>query len=196
MASIQPIKSSLTGRTSYRAQVRVKGRAAESCTFPTKKEAQDWATSLEAAIREGRHFPHAAARRTDFTALIEDYERTVLPNFERQRTGKPQASAGMVGGHSLKATHWPRLRPTRYRRPEMCWPRRPTAVGKPRTLRSGKVIEPKTYQLSGATVNRYLATLSHCLSFAVKERRLIDRNPVSDISRKKEPRGAYTLSVG
>jgi len=34
-----------------------------------------------------------------------------------------------------------------------------------------------------------MACLSHALSFAVKERRLLDRNPVSDISRKKEPRG-------
>lgn len=38
-------------------------------------------------------------------------------------------------------------------------------------------------------MNRYIACLSHALSFAVKERRLLDRNPVSDISRKKEPRG-------
>ncbi|MGH8202442.1 MAG: tyrosine-type recombinase/integrase, partial [Steroidobacteraceae bacterium] len=45
------------------------------------------------------------------------------------------------------------------------------------------------YKRSGGTVNRYIACLSHALSFAVKERRLLDRNPVSDISRKKEPRG-------
>ena len=45
------------------------------------------------------------------------------------------------------------------------------------------------HRRSGATVNRYIATLSHLFSFAVKERRLIDRNPVGDIRRKKEPRG-------
>lgn len=38
-------------------------------------------------------------------------------------------------------------------------------------------------------MNRYIAYLSAALSFAVKDRRLIDRNPVSNISRKKEPRG-------
>jgi hypothetical protein len=41
----------------------------------------------------------------------------------------------------------------------------------------------------GATVHRPIATLSHVVSFAAKERRLIDRNPVGDIRRKKESRG-------
>jgi integrase len=33
---------------------------------------------------------------------------------------------------------------------------------------------PKKYKRTGATVNRYIACLSHALSFAVKERRLIE----------------------
>jgi hypothetical protein len=47
---------------------------------------------------------------------------------------------------------------------------------------------PKEYKRSGATINRYMATFSHLFSFAVKERRLLDRDPVYEISRKKEPR--------
>ncbi len=43
------------------------------------------------------------------------------------------------------------------------------------------MVPPRKYKRSGATVSRYLATLSHALSFAVKERRLVDRNPVADI---------------
>jgi hypothetical protein len=62
--------------------------------------------------------------------------------------------------------------------------------GKPRRdKKTGEIIPPKEYRRSGATVNRYIATLSHLFSFAVKERRLIDRNPIGDIRRKKEPRG-------
>jgi hypothetical protein len=64
------------------------------------------------------------------------------------------------------------------------------ARGKPRKdKRTGEMIPPKEYRRSGATVNRHIATLSHLFSFAVKERRLIDRNPGGDIRRKKEPRG-------
>jgi len=42
-------------------QVRPKGRVPESATFPNVKEAKAWAVSIEAAIREARHFPYAAA---------------------------------------------------------------------------------------------------------------------------------------
>ncbi len=82
MACIQRIVSKLTGEVSYRVQVRRKGRRAESATFPNRKEAKEWAESIESAIREGRHFPHAAAKRTSFDALAEDYIRAVLPDFD------------------------------------------------------------------------------------------------------------------
>ena len=72
MPSIQRIISPLTGEVAYRAQVRCKGRRPESANFPNRKEAQAWAISLEAAIRENRHFPHAAAKRTSFEALLQD----------------------------------------------------------------------------------------------------------------------------
>lgn len=84
MASIQRIVSPLTNVVSYRAQVRVKGRPAQSETFPNRKEARQWAQSIETAIREGRHFPHAAARRTSFDALAKDYTETVLAEFDEK----------------------------------------------------------------------------------------------------------------
>ena len=68
--------------------------------------------------------------------------------------------------------------------------------GKPRKDRkTGELVSPTEYKRSGATVNRYIACLSAALSFAMKERQLIDRNPVSNISRKKEPRGRTRFSV-
>jgi len=64
--------------------VRVKGRPAQSET-PSRKEAQQWAQSIETAIPEGRHFPHAAARRTSFDALVKDYTETVLAEFDEKK---------------------------------------------------------------------------------------------------------------
>lgn len=81
-ASIQRIVSPLTKDVSYRAQVRVKGRSSEAATFPNRKEAEAWAASIETAIREGRHFPHTAAKRTSFDALAKDYAETVLVEFD------------------------------------------------------------------------------------------------------------------
>jgi integrase len=189
MASIQRIVSPLTNGISYRAQVRVKGRPAESETFPNRKEAQAWAASIESAIREGKHFPHAAARRTSFDALAQDYTKTVLAEFDEVQRGARAHQlkwwSQQFAGLALAEITADRISQARDKLASQTFTR-----GKARTdKKTGKTIAPKEYKRTGATVNRYIAALSHSLSFAVKERRLLDRNPVSDISRKKESRG-------
>ena len=75
MASIQRIVSPLTGVVSYRAQVRVKGRVSESETFPNRKEAKDWAASIETAVQRGatsRTPKHAARALTRWLQTISD----------------------------------------------------------------------------------------------------------------------------
>jgi integrase len=189
MASIQRVISPLTGEVSYRAQVRRKGRRAEFATFPNLKEAREWAASIETAIRENRHFPHAAAKRTSFDALAEDYIRTVIAEFDAKEKATRERQlkwwAAQFSGLSLAE-----ITADRISRARDVFATETFTRGKPRTNRkTGVVTSPKEYRRTGATVNRYIACLSHALSFAVKERRLIERNPVSDISRKKEPRG-------
>lgn len=189
MASIQRITSPLTGDVSYRVQIRVKGRPAESETFPNRREAEAWAKSIESAIREGRHFPHAASRRVTFDALAKDYAETVLAEFDEQerstRIRHLECWSKHFSGLSLAEITADKISRARDAVAAETFTR-----GKPRKDRkTGEMVPPKAYRRSGATVNRYLATLSHALSFAVKERRLIDRNPVADITRKKEARG-------
>ncbi len=189
MASIQRIVSPLTKDVSYRVQVRVKGRAAESQTFPNLKEAKAWAASIETAIREGRHFPHAAARRTNFDAMAKDYVETVLADFDEKekatRVRQLKWWSGQFAGLTLAEITADRISKARDKLSAEAFTR-----GKPhKDNETGEMVAPKAYKRTGATTNRYIATLSHLCSFAVKERRLLDRNPVSDISRKKEPRG-------
>jgi integrase len=189
MASIQRIVSPLTGEVAYRVQVRRKGRSPESASFPNRKEAVAWAESLESAIRENRHFPHAAAKRTSFDALAADYSETVLADFdakervarERQLKWWSQQFAGL----SLADITPDRISVARDRLAAETYSR-----GRPQPdPQTGQVTPPREFKRSGATVNRYIAALSHALSFAMKERRLLQRNPVSDIRRKLEPRG-------
>jgi hypothetical protein len=189
MAAIQRIVSPLTKDVSYRAQVRVKGRSSESATFPNRKEAEAWAAAIETAIREGRHFPHAAAKRTSFDALAKDYAETVLVEFDEvqraARTLQLNWWSKQFAGKSVAEITANAVSKAR----EVCAAETFTR-GKPRKdKKTGEIIPPKEYRRSGTTVNRYIGTLSHLFSFAVKERRLIDRNPVGDIRRKKEPRG-------
>jgi len=192
MASIQRIVSPLTGDIAYRAQVRIKGRPAESATFPNRKEARAWASSIEAAIREQRHFPNAVARRTSFDALVKDYTKTVLNEpgrfDEKERATRERQLkwwSGQFGGLSLAEVTADRISAARDELAEEEFARG-RAHEDPET---GELAEPKRYKRSGATINRYIAALSHALSFGVKDRRVLDRNPVSDIRRKKEPRG-------
>ena len=189
MASIQRIVSPLTGEVAYRVQVRRRGRSPESASFPNRKEAVAWAESIETSIREGRHFPHAAAKRTSFDALAKDYVETVLAEFpDKERLTRERQLAWwseQFAGLSLADVTPDRISKARDQLAAQTF-RRGRPQKRPQT---GELIPPKEFKRSGSTVNRYIAALSHALSFAVKERRLLQRNPVSDIRRKPEPRG-------
>ena len=52
-----------------------------------------------------------------------------------------------------------------------------------------KLARNKARRQSGATVNRWLAVLSHCFTMAVQEWQWCDDNPVRTISKPREPRG-------
>jgi integrase len=189
MPSIQKIISTRTNDVTFRAQVRVRGYPTQSENFPNRKEALQWAMAIEAAIREGKHFPQAAAKRTSFDALAKDYVETVLAEFgpKEKATRVRQLAwwSDQFSGLSLSDITADRISRARDKLAGETFSR-----GKTREDEASRaIIPPKQYRRSGSTVNRYIAALSHALSFAVKERRLIDRNPVSAISRKKEPRG-------
>jgi integrase len=187
MASIQRISSSLTGEISYRAQVRVKGQKAQSQTFPNRKEAQQWANSIETSIRENRFFPQAKASRLTFSSIVERYLRDSIGNLgETEQAARKQQLewwAKYFDGKVLSEVTAEQVAEGRDALTSESYTR-----GKARTKR-GKDIKPKEHKRSGATVNRYLAALSHMFSVVVREWRLLDRNPVRDISKKKESRG-------
>lgn len=188
MASIQRVVSPLTKDISYRAQVRVKGRPSESATFPNRKEAQRWAASIESAIREGKHFPGSRARRTGFDALVTRYRETMLGRLKPREQGNRSRHLDWwqerFAGLSVGEITADRIAEARDALASGTFTR-----GKPGKDKDGNPVPPKEYKRSGSTANRYLATLSHLLSTAKREWRLIDSNAVTDISRKKENRG-------
>ena len=123
-------------------------------------------------MREGRHFKTAEAKRHTFADLVDRYLKEVLParprnaantlrhlQFWRQKLG-PLPLSDITP--ALLVRHRNELLAETTRR------------NKPR---------------SGATVVRYLASISHAFTVAMKDWQWVTDNPVSKISKPRQGRG-------
>jgi integrase len=191
MASIQKIVSPLTREVSYRAQIRVRGKS-ESATFPKKAEAVEWAQTIETAIRQGKHFPHAAARRVTFDALAKAYVDEALDGFDKkQRATRIQQITWWSGQFKGKAVA--EITPDVVKAARKVCAAEKFTRGKPRRdIKTGEIVSlPTEYTRSAATVNRYVAALSAVMTFAIHDHSpaLLTANPVTGVTRKSEPDG-------
>jgi integrase len=184
MASIQKITSPTSGRISYRAQVRLKGHPSQSETFRNQRDAQRWAAALESAILERRHFPQTRAQRITFAELAQRYRDSALLDASARHKATAERHIAwwqrQLGTVCLAEITADRLSAARdYLASQLC------------TRRATHPVEggSGTYRRCGATVNRYVSTLSHLLTLAATQWRLIDRNPVREIGKQKESRG-------
>lgn len=161
-----------TGKTTYRARARLKGFPTQAASFSRLTDARRWAASVEAAMREGRHFQLNEAKRHTLADLIERYAREVLPskpkNARSQRTQLQWWTKEL--GHSTLADVTPA-------RLAECRDRLATTLTVQRRQRSP------------ATVVRYLAALSHAFTVAIKEWGWLHDNPMRRVSKPKEARG-------
>ena len=89
MPTIETRIAPISGAVTFRAKVRLKGAPPECASFKRKTDAVKWAQSTEVAIREGRYFKTAAAKRCTLAEAIDRYVREILPR--KPRTAKFQA---------------------------------------------------------------------------------------------------------
>lgn len=153
-----------SGEKSYRVRVRVMGRSVSE-TFERERDAKAWGAKMEAAIAEGRRFPERAASRRTLAELVERYKRDVLP---KKKDGAKQARQLDEWTKRLGARVLLDMTPD-------------VIVG----VRDAMQREGR----SGATVNRYLAALSHAFTVAAKEWGWVTDNPCRRVSRAKESLG-------
>ena len=170
MANIEK-RTAQDGKTSYRVKVRLKGYPAQSATFDRLTDAKKWAQHTEAAIREGRHFKTAEAKRHTLAELIDRYTRDVLPS-KRSRV-KQAAQLGwwkeQIGAYALADVT-------------------PALIAEFRDkLAGGKT--PRGERRSPATVVRYMAALSHAFTIATKEWGWLEDSPMRKVTKPKEARG-------
>ena len=162
-----------SGKSVYRAQVRVKGYRTESATFDRKTDAKEWANRVESEMRSGRYRSESEARRRTFGEMIDRYVSDVLPT-----KGK--------GTRIVQGPQYQRWK-------DELGPRLLSEVT-PRVIAEARdnLLREQTVrgrQRTTSTVVRYLAALSHCYSIAIKEWDWVDDNPVRRITMPKEPSG-------
>ena len=159
------------GRQTYQVQVRVKGYPTQSKTFTLRKQAEQWARQTEAAIDEGRHFTKAEAKKHTLAEAIDRYINKVLPSKrDKANQGRQLQWWREQFGNRLLADLTPALL-SEYKE------------------RLSSQITHRGKQRSPASVNRYLAVLSHLFSVAVTEWGWLEDNPLRKVRKLKEPKG-------
>lgn len=180
MANIQEVQGK--NGVKYRVLVRLKGCPAQSATFARKTDAKKWAQDVESAIRDGRHFKTVEAKRHTVADMIDKYVSEVVPSKKDTENTtrhlyywKEQIGAKLLADVTTALIVSIRDRLLK----EPYTTTRQTAAGMVATERLR----------SKATVNRYLAAFSHCLSIASSQWGWLESSPAQGIKKQAEPQG-------
>lgn len=171
MANIEK-RTNQDGKTSYRVKIRLKGYPTQTATFERLTDARKWVQQTESAIRDGRHFKTNEAKRHTLSEAIDRYINDVIPTKPKNtiaQVGQLKWWNGCLGSYSLADVT-------------------PALIAEYRD-RLAKTSTPRGEYHSPATVNRYLAVLSHLFTIAIKEWGWIDDNPLRKVTKPREPRG-------
>ena len=174
MATIEK-RTNGNGQITYRVKVRLRGRPVESATFERLTDAKKWAQDTESAIRNDRYFKTSEAKRHTFAELVERYKANVL--------NKKSDSDKFIKNQTHQLNWWKSKIGT-YLLSDIT----PALISEYKD----KLAQERSSgerAISGATVNRYLAALSHAFTIAVKEWGWVEDNPVMKISRLRESTG-------
>jgi integrase len=159
----------LEGNPYYTVRVRLKGYPVQTATFKHlsgKGGAKVWATNTESAIREGRHFKTAEAKKHTFGDLVDRYIKAELPNYNEKEQAERKSKLlwwkGKLGVYCLADITTPLIAECK------------ESLGETR---------------APATCVRYLAALSHAFTVAVNEWQWVNENPVKKVKKPTEPDG-------
>jgi len=166
MATIE--KRTTDAGTTYRVKIRLQGFPPESATFERMTDAKTWAAKIESDMKAGRHF--GQSKRHTFVELVDEYAHHAKdkPRLDYWRE--------VFGPERLDAITPQRIKKEADRLLSEETDRKDASTG---------AFKKRT----GATVNRYLAALSSCLSYGVKEQGWLERNPMEKVRRPPESKG-------
>lgn len=167
MATIE--KRTTDAGTSYRVKIRLRGFPPESATFERLTDARAWSAKTEADMKAGRHF--GESKRHTFGELVKAYSEQAKPLLKSWDHRETHLAFWLdaLGDCQLDTIT-------------------PARIAKERD----KLLSEETYRhtkRTGATVVRYLAALSACMTHGVRELQWLERNPVERIKKPAESKG-------
>ena len=172
MATIEKRVSS-DGTVSWRARVRIRGQQRTE-TFQKKTDAKLWASDIETKLKLGKRVPTLEATRRTVSDLIDYYLEEHLPTKKRNRDER----------NYRRHLEW--WRDAIGNVPLIDVTGRILTKHRDRLLREGGAGDEP---IGPATVNRYLASLSHAFTVAERTLEWTDSNPVHRVERLEEPEG-------
>lgn len=175
MGSIRD-KDKKDGTTTFYAEVRLKGYPTQRASFRTRTLAKKWIQDTESAIRDGRHFKIAEAKKHTVKELIERFCTQWLTQFPHRVVRQTAYLSWWKErlGHLLLSDLTPSI------------------IAEARDI----LLSEKTHRQalrSPATVNRYLAAFSRALTIAMKEWGWLDDTPMRKVSKPSEGNGRNRL---
>ncbi len=165
MATVTKIRTK-SGQVRYKARVRLTGYPIVNKTFPRKTDAHAWAAKVEEQIHDGTHFENQQRKLNTVAGMIDRYIEHVLPD-KAESTQYDQRRHLTWWKNEIGDTTLDKFKPA-------------LIAAKRDELAKGR---------GGATVNRYIAALSHVGTIAANEWHLIEDNPLRKVRKRPEPRG-------
>jgi len=162
-------RQTVDGKAYYTAQVRLKDCKPQTATFQRITDAKKWVQDTESAIREGRHFKTAEAKKHTVSEMLEKYCSEYLPNNkdkiyspkeQKERKSRLDWWASQIGYCSLANI-------------------------------TQQLIDEHISNMtqSPATVDKYLKNLSHAFTIAVNKWGWLTDNPAKKVSSPTLPDG-------
>lgn len=183
----------------YQAKIRVKGHPPVSETFERKTDAAKWARNTEKEIEDGIYFKTLEARKHTLAELVDRYIEDVIPHKYSKKPDQEKVKTRLkwwkakIGSHllisvtpSLLAEYRDKLLKEPYKKFKRTSNKANNEKLEDKQSEENKEVERLR---SGATVNRYMATLSTALTTATNEWGWLDENPMFKVSKKPETRG-------
>ncbi len=171
MANIEK-RIAKNGEVSYRAKIRLKGYPTETATFNRLADAKRWAQETASNMHDGRYFKSSEAKKHTLSETIDRYMENVLSRKSKS-----------IADQTIQLNWW-KDEIGKYLLHNVT----PAVISLCRDKLANR-ITVRHRKTSPATVNRYMAALSHVFTMANKEWGWSEENPFSKVKKLKEPRG-------